>query len=103
MPIGGYSVVNYHGVAPADYSSGDVFLDGNTLLPVALSFNEHPDNNAEADIPTRVEFSDYRSADNGATVPYHVQKYVNNNLVLDLQLDTVKFNTGVALGSSNPQ
>jgi hypothetical protein len=84
-------------------SQMDVFLDANTLLPVALGFNEHPDNNAEVDIPTKVEFSDYRSADNGAAVPYHVQKYVNNNLVLDLQLETVKFNTGVAVGSSNTQ
>jgi hypothetical protein len=31
MPIGGYSVVNYHGVAPADYSGGEVFLDGNLV------------------------------------------------------------------------
>jgi len=31
MPIGGYSVVSYHGVAPAGYSGGEVFLDGNLV------------------------------------------------------------------------
>lgn len=30
-PTGGYSVVNYHGVVPADHSSDDLFLDGNLV------------------------------------------------------------------------
>jgi peptidoglycan/xylan/chitin deacetylase (PgdA/CDA1 family) len=30
-PIGGYSIVNYHGVVPADHSSRDAFLDGNLV------------------------------------------------------------------------
>jgi hypothetical protein len=78
----------------------DVFLDAATLLPVGLVFNEHPDDDARVDIPVRVEFSDYRSSENGAEVPFHVQKYINNSLVLDLSLEKVKFNTGLAI--SNP-
>jgi peptidoglycan/xylan/chitin deacetylase (PgdA/CDA1 family) len=31
MPSGGYSVVNYHGVLPADYRSHEPFLDGNLV------------------------------------------------------------------------
>jgi peptidoglycan/xylan/chitin deacetylase (PgdA/CDA1 family) len=31
MPPGGYAVVNYHGVVPADYSTTDIFLDGNLV------------------------------------------------------------------------
>jgi hypothetical protein len=76
-----------------------IFLDGATSLPLTLTFNEHPDNDAGVDIPVRVEFSDFRSMD-GATVPFHVQKFINNSLVLDLQFETVKFNTGFAANSS---
>ncbi len=30
-PIGGYAVVNYHGVVPADHSADETFLDGNLV------------------------------------------------------------------------
>ena len=33
LPVRGYSVVNYHGVVPPDYSSDDPFLDGNLVQP----------------------------------------------------------------------
>src|SRR4029077_5557375 len=36
MPPGGYAVVNYHGVLPADYSTADNFLDGNLVSPEVL-------------------------------------------------------------------
>jgi peptidoglycan/xylan/chitin deacetylase (PgdA/CDA1 family) len=32
-PIGGYSVVNYHGVVPSDHSDPESFLDGNLVQP----------------------------------------------------------------------
>jgi peptidoglycan/xylan/chitin deacetylase (PgdA/CDA1 family) len=32
-PFGGYAVVNYHGVVPADHSGNEVFLDGNLVQP----------------------------------------------------------------------
>jgi peptidoglycan/xylan/chitin deacetylase (PgdA/CDA1 family) len=32
-PIGGCSVVNYHGVVPADHSTDDTFLDANLVRP----------------------------------------------------------------------
>lgn len=35
-PVGGCSVVNYHGVVPADHSSDDSFLDGNLVRPEVL-------------------------------------------------------------------
>jgi hypothetical protein len=73
----------------------DFFLDSTTLLPSAIDFNIHPDNNALLDIPVEVQFSDYRAV-NGAQIPYHVQKYLNNSLILDFQSQTVTFNTGLA-------
>jgi len=35
-PTGGYAVVNYHGVVPADHSSHEIFLDGNLVQPEAF-------------------------------------------------------------------
>jgi peptidoglycan/xylan/chitin deacetylase (PgdA/CDA1 family) len=35
-PLGGYAVVNYHGVLPASYSSSETFLDGNLVRPQVL-------------------------------------------------------------------
>jgi hypothetical protein len=74
-------------------SQTDLYLDSTTLLPVALTFNIHPDNNAVLDVPIEIRFSDYRSI-NGIQVPFHVQKFLNNSLILDLQFSTATLNTG---------
>jgi hypothetical protein len=76
-------------------SQTELFLDAKTLLPVALEFNIHPDNNAGLDIPVEVRFSDYRTV-NGVQIPFHVQKYLNNSLMLDIQLQTAVMNSGLA-------
>src|SRR3989441_3183293 len=72
----------------------EIYLDSGTLLPVALAFNVHPDKDAGLDIPVEIRFSDYRRV-SGAQVPFHIQKYLNNTLVLDLQFQTVALNTGL--------
>src|SRR6266568_4555624 len=38
----------------------EFFLDPATLLPLAISFNTHPDDNALLDIPVEIRFSDYK-------------------------------------------
>jgi hypothetical protein len=78
----------------------DVYIDPTALLPVALGFNIHPDDNALSDIPTLIEFSGYQTV-SGIQVPFHLQKYINNGLVLDIQVNSVKFNSG--LGESSFQ
>ena len=79
----------------AHLSQMDFFLDSATFLPAATTFNIHPDNNALLDIPIEIRFSDYRAV-NGAQVPFHVQKFLNNGLILDLQFNTAVLNTGLA-------
>ncbi len=79
-------------------SQVDFFLDSTTLLPAAMTFNVHPDSNALLDIPVDVRFSDYRTV-SGAKVPFHVQKYLNNGLVLDFQAQSVTLNSGLAASS----
>jgi hypothetical protein len=73
----------------------DFFLDSTTFLPAAIAFNMHPDNNSLLDIPVEIRLSDYRAV-NGAQVPHHIQKYLNNSLVLDFQAQTVTLNSGLA-------
>jgi len=83
---------------PQHLSQMDVYLDPTTSLPVALAFNAHPDGNALLDIPVQIQFSNYQPI-NGLLVPLHVQKYVNNSLVLDLQFNTATLNTGLTAAS----
>ena len=80
-------------------SQMDLYLDSGTLLPVALTFNAHPDNDMGLDIPIEIRFSDYRTV-NGAQVPFHVQKFLNNSLTLDLQFQSATFNTGLTAAFS---
>jgi hypothetical protein len=79
-------------------SQMDLYLDPGTLLPAALDFNVHPDNNVGLDIPVEIRFSNYQVVD-GVQVPFHIQKYMNNALVLDLEFHTITINTGLAATS----
>jgi hypothetical protein len=72
----------------------DLYLDSTTSLPAKITFNEHPDNDASRDIPVEIRFSDYRVA-NGVQIPFHVQKFFNRSLVLDLQVDSAALNSGL--------
>ncbi len=91
--------------APLPNTPGDVtyehlsqvefYLDRSTLLPAAIAFNIHPDNNALLYIPIEIKFSDYKSA-SGVQFPSHVQKYINNTLYLDIEVQSVSVNTGVS-------
>ena len=76
-------------------SQMDFYLDPNSLLPVALDFTQHPDNNALIDLPVEIRFSEYQSV-SGAVVPMDVQKFLNFGLVLDLQLTNATTNSGLS-------
>ena len=76
----------------------DLYLNSSTLFPAAMTFAIHPDNNALLDIPVEVRFSDYRAV-NAAQAPFHVQQFINNTLFLDLQFQSVTFNTGLTSSS----
>lgn len=80
----------------------DLYLDSSTLLPAAMTFAIHPDNNALLDIPVEVRFTDYHTV-NSAQVPFHVQQFINNSLFLDFQAQTATVNTGLAASTFNVQ
>jgi hypothetical protein len=75
-------------------SQMDIFLDSSTQFPVAVAFNQHPDNDAGLDIPIEIRFSDYRTV-NGVQVPFHVQRYLNNCLIVDIQIQAATLNSGL--------
>lgn len=90
------------GNLPRHLSQVDLFLDPSTNLPVFLDFNIHADNNALLDIPVEIQFSGYQLV-NGAQIPLHIQKFVNNSLVLDLLFATVQSNSGLPAAAFNVQ
>ena len=73
----------------------DFYLDPNSLLPVALDFTEHPDNDGLIDIPVETRFSGYQAM-NGVVVPTHVETFLNNGLALELQFTNAAFNSGLS-------
>jgi hypothetical protein len=77
----------------------DFYLNASTLLPVALDFNIHPDNDTRVDIPVEFRFSDYRTV-GSSTIPFHVQQFLNGGLFLDVQFQQASVNSG--LSSSSP-
>jgi hypothetical protein len=72
----------------------EIYLDSTTFLPNAVTFTIHPDNNELLDIPIEIFYSDYRVT-NGVQVPFHVQRFLNNGLVLDLQFQNAALNSGL--------
>jgi hypothetical protein len=71
----------------------DFYVDPATSLPIALAFNTHPDGDALVDLAVWIQFSNYQSVSR-VQVPMHVQKYLNNNLVLEFQFTNAIFNSG---------
>jgi hypothetical protein len=82
-------------VAVVDWSQMELFLDSTTFLPVALDFNSYSDSNALIAIPTEIRFSNYAATD-GIQIPFRVQKYVHDSLVLDFTIQSVTLNSGLA-------
>lgn len=75
-------------------SSMDVYLDAASSLPVALDFNLHPDNDASTNIPVEIQFANYQPV-SGMLVPFHIQKYLQFGLMLDLNVSSVTVNSGI--------
>lgn len=65
----------------------DFRVDPSTFLLKSINFTEHPEEDASTDFSVEVRYSDYRNV-NGATLAFHIQKYVRGGLTLDLQVET---------------
>ena len=74
----------------------DFYLDGVTLLPSAVTFNAHPDNNSMTNLLIEIDFSNYQTL-NGIVVPAHIQRYQQGSLMLDMSVTGAVFNAGLSL------
>lgn len=72
----------------------DLYLDVTSLLPTALAFAVHPDDDVSRDLPVEIHFDNYQSV-NGAQIPFHVQKFLNGTLQSDLTITTAIVNSGL--------
>jgi hypothetical protein len=76
-------------------STADVYLDAASLLPVAVLFNSHPDDDAMTNIAIEVDYSNYQPI-SGIQVPTHVQKFISGGLAEDVTIASAVFNSGLA-------
>jgi hypothetical protein len=76
-------------------STTDFYLDSASLLPVAITFNTHADNDALTDIGLEIDFSKYQSVE-GIQVPFHIQKLVWGGLAVDVTVESVAMNSGLS-------
>jgi len=88
------------GVTPSDeqLSTMDFYLDASTLLPVAIAFNIHPDNDATTNLPVETDFANYQTT-SGVTAPMNIQRYQQGNLMVDVTVSGASFNTGLSLST----
>lgn len=75
----------------AQLSTADIGLDPVSALPAVLTYSVHPDNGAQISIAIEVHYSDYRSV-NGVQIPFHIQRYLNGSLRLDILLSSAQIN-----------
>jgi hypothetical protein len=75
-------------------STVDYFLDSQTFVPMSITFNAHPDDDATTNISVEVDFSNYQLV-NGVLVPFHVTKLWQGNRLLDFNVTSVVVNSGL--------
>ncbi len=75
-------------------SAMDIYFDPQSFLPLVLDFNTHPDTDANTNLPVEIQFGNYQNS-NGALVPFHIQKFLQRTLLLDLTVTNVLANSGV--------
>jgi hypothetical protein len=85
-------------LSPQQLSTMDFYLDATTLLPAAVTFNAHLDNNAATNLLVEVDFSNYQTV-SGVVVPMHIQKYQQGHLMVDIVVTGASFNTGLPLST----
>jgi hypothetical protein len=76
-------------------STEDIYLDSVSFLPVAFTFNVHPDGDASTNIPLEIDFSNYKTV-NGVQIPFHVQRLISGGLALDIVVTSAVVNSGLS-------
>jgi hypothetical protein len=75
-------------------STIDFYLDASSLLPTAVAFNLHADNDLNTNIPNEVRFASYQPV-SGVLIPFHFQQISNGSVILDATVTSATLNTGL--------
>jgi hypothetical protein len=75
----------------ASSSVSDLGLDPVSLFPTVLAYSIHPDGGSPALILVEIRYSQYQLV-SGAEIPFHIQRYVNGSLQLDIQISSAQVN-----------
>lgn len=75
-------------------SNLDLAFDSATMLPSSLTYFTHPESDLTRNIPVEIRFSDYRDV-NGVKIPFHIEKLLSGNTLLEITVESATFNTGV--------
>jgi hypothetical protein len=75
-------------------STMHIYFDPKSSLPLVLDFYTHPDVDANRDLLVEIQFGNYQNA-SGWLVPFHIQKFFQRSLLLDLTVTNVLVNSGV--------
>ncbi len=76
-------------------SAMDFYVDPASSLPLGVAFKTHPDKDMNSEISTEIRFGDYKLVD-GVEVPFHIQRFQNGALLMDVTVDEVSFNSGLS-------
>lgn len=72
----------------------DFYLDAGTLLPSAIGFNLHADNDLNTNVPNEIRFANYQLV-NGIEIPFHFQQISNGSVILDATVTSATVNSGL--------
>ncbi|MBS1801303.1 MAG: hypothetical protein JSS95_15940 [Acidobacteria bacterium] len=72
------------------WSKTDLAL-GLSMLPSSLKYNLHPDGNVIVSLPVEVRYSNYKPV-SGVQLPMHIERYVNGNLQVSIDIDSATVN-----------
>ena len=72
-------------------STTDMGLDPTSLLPAVLAYSVQPDSGAQTSIAIQILYSNYQAV-NGVQIPFHIQRYVNGSLQLDILVSSAQIN-----------
>jgi hypothetical protein len=89
---------NIPGTTAKQLSTMDFYLDAVTLLPVSTTFNAYPDHSLSTRLPIEIEFSNFQRMD-GVLVPTSIEKYLQGNLLMKVEISSASFNSGLSLSS----
>lgn len=72
----------------------EFYLDPLSYLPLAITFNQHPDDDMNSNIPVEITFANYQ-LQSRVQVPFHFQQSINGAVALDVTITSVVFNSGL--------